>query len=57
MDTTKLLVYSGANVNATDNFGNRPVDWARQNGYTQVVEFLTANRNVNANSKQSVDKT
>jgi ankyrin repeat protein len=57
MDTTRLLVYSGANVNATDNFGNRPVDWARQNGYTGVVEFLTANRNATASSEQLVDKT
>jgi ankyrin repeat protein len=58
METTKLLVRSGANVNAVDNFGNTPLDWAQQNGYTEVAKFLIANRsNIPTNYEQSVEKT
>lgn len=36
----KELIERGADVNARDNFRKRPVDYARENNHTEVVNYL-----------------
>lgn len=40
LDTVRLLVLSLADPQARDNTNCRPIDLARDNGHTDVVDFL-----------------
>ncbi|XP_023697549.2 cyclin-dependent kinase 4 inhibitor B [Paramormyrops kingsleyae] len=40
LDTVKVLVAHGAEVDARDYGDQRPIDLARENGYRDVVDFL-----------------
>ena len=40
IDVTKFLVDLGANVIATNNYGNTPYDMAVQEGEEEVAEYL-----------------
>lgn len=41
LDTLKVLVQGGADVNLVDNSGNLPLHLAAKEGHQDVVEFLT----------------
>tara|TARA_R110002096_G_scaffold169222_3_gene340756 strand:- start:1519 stop:2196 length:678 start_codon:yes stop_codon:yes gene_type:complete len=41
LDTVKWFVEKGANVNNIDSFGTTPIEMARRNGHTEVVDFLS----------------
>jgi ankyrin repeat protein len=37
----ELLISHGADVEATDTRGKKPIDYAQENGKTRVVAFLS----------------
>ncbi|KAL2090076.1 hypothetical protein ACEWY4_014764 [Coilia grayii] len=41
LDTLKVLVFRGADINVIDNAGNLPLHLAAREGHQDVVEFLT----------------
>lgn len=41
LDTLRVLVHSGADVNLTDSGGNLPLHLAAREGHLDVVQFLT----------------
>ena len=49
LDTVKLLVESGINIDQQDHFGNTALMWARLNGHLDVVKCLM---NLGADSKE-----
>ena len=40
MDVVKLLLYTKANIEATDKDGRTPLSWAAENGHVDVVKLL-----------------
>ena len=41
-ETVRKLMKMGADVNATNNDGKKPVDVAKENGHDNLVEILRA---------------
>ena len=39
-ETVQKLIKMGADVNATNNAGKKPIDIARENGHNNLVEIL-----------------
>jgi len=41
VEVVKFLVLKGEDVNAKDEEGNTPLDWAKKEGNTAVVQYLS----------------
>ena len=46
IEVTKVLVEQGANVNATNNYGSTPYDYAVQEGKEWVAKYLKSDGDV-----------
>ncbi|OHT03977.1 hypothetical protein TRFO_28638 [Tritrichomonas foetus] len=55
LDTIKLLLAKGANINHQDKDGLSPLQHASQNGYADIVEILLSFDNIDVNSKHKFD--
>jgi ankyrin repeat protein len=40
MGVVEILLFKGADVNAKDNRGRKPLWWAEDRGYVEIVELL-----------------
>ncbi|XP_049782560.1 inversin-like [Schistocerca cancellata] len=56
LECVKLLVYSGANVNAIDQFHHTPIMYASREGHAEIVDFLVQ-RNANVHSRDKQGRT
>jgi len=56
MEAVKLLVESGANINATDRWGGTPLQGSLKHNHTSIAKYLKKNgaREI-SNSKESAD--
>ena len=57
MDTIRLLLEKGANINHQDSDGLSPLQHACQNGYADIVALLLSFDNIDIQSKHKFDMT
>lgn len=57
IDTIRILLSKGANINKQDNDGLSPLQHACQNGYTDIVKLFLSINDIDVNLKHKFDMT